>query len=753
MLKLKSLSSRLRAGIGAIVLAFILTGAVSALMIISAARSVSKVLDESGPTVMAIADMESSVLRQQFYASLYASAPDEETKAAIIAERASYASARTDLAQYWQGESGADRKLKSDYSNYLLIQNRLMSLADSANEHGGADSQRDLSGAASAPIGALNRELSSAESELIKTIEEEIRIPAQTALIGARQSASLAAWRSLGLFGIFSVLAALLSFFVARQIMRSMGGSLTSLVDAMDKVASGDTSARLKGADIQEFKPIESSFNDMAERLDEAEAGLKRSYASQRKILDEIPVGFLTIDKSYRIEPEYSSATERILGCKEIAGRNFAQLLYPADEKENAEELGRYLKQLFENKTADIDFLADMNPVSSLILKTAEGGEGDSGVRNETGEKNISIRFDRIYEGEEVSDILATIEDKTEIIKAERTLAEEQRARKRDSDSIQAILSIGPGPLNDFFLETRDMISKIRTSLGRLGEKEAVNFCFRCLHSIKGAAGSFGIEAIATVAHEAEDIFAELRDSGRQPSPQELVRINVLLGTMGTELDSFENLVTRLKETLSRLETADSTGGGSDEIGALVQNLGVMVAQLQKTLGKSIKFNTDVQVKELPHTRELRQVMIHLIRNAADHGIEDEFERLFQGKDKTGTISLRIKKAEGRDSEGRARAVCVIEVEDDGQGINFDRIAEKAREKGMLAAGAPMPGHTKLISYLFMPGFSTKEKVDEISGRGVGLDLVADTIKSLGGSIAVASERGKGSRFTVSIPV
>ena len=741
--KLRSLSSRLRLGIGAIVFAFIFAGAVSIIIIVGAARDVSKVLDESGPTIMAIADMESSVLRQQSYCTLYSSNPSEDLKNSLLSERTGYNSSRTDLARYWKGEAGAEDRLKSDYQKYIDVQNKLISTAGTAYGMTDVDTTYALSGAAAADIEPLVRDLSSAESELLKTIEEDVSAPARLALITARQSASLAAWHSVGLFGVFSVLATILGFFMAYWVTRSVTGSMNGLVDAMDKVASGDTSARLEKAGISEFEPIESSFNDMAERLDEAEAGLKRSYASQRKILDEIPVGFLTIDRAFRVEPEYSSATERILGRGNIAGGDFTRLLYPEAGAKEADELARYLKQLFENRTADIDFLADMNPVSDLVLKTE--GKDAAGKETET-EKNISIRFDRIYEGETVSDLLATIEDRTDVKKAEKTLAEEQRARKRDSDSIQAILSIGPGPLKDFFLETRDMISKIRGSLGKLGDREAVNFCFRCLHSIKGAAGSFGIEAIATVAHEAESIFADLRDTGSQPTPQDLVKINVLLGNMSTELDSFEALVMRLKETLSRLETVDSAGGSRDEVADLVQSLSVMTAQLQKTLGKSIKFETDVKVKSLPHMRELRQIMIHLIRNSADHGIEDEFERLFQGKDKTGTISLRIRRNEG------PKGAYVIEVEDDGQGINFERVAEKAWDKGLLAKDAPLPSHTRLISYLFMPGFSTKEKVDEISGRGVGLDLVADTVKTLGGSIAVASERGRGSRFTISIP-
>lgn len=731
---MKSLSSRLRLGLGAIILAFTAAGLVSIVGIVSSARGVTRLLDSSGPTLLAIDRMERSILRQDILVTRYASSPEKATLSALEVERRGFDEARAEFARLWKGRAALDEDLYGEYGRYLELQVQLIEAVDEAARLGDLGANSSRSALQERKISSLQEGLSDAQASLLDEFERKVSQPAQGALLSARTSSSSAAWRSLILFIILTVLAIAVGLVAAAMVLRGIRGPMSILVDAMDRIASGDRGARLEDVGIAEFEPLESSFNDMAERLDEAEQGLKRSYESQRKILDEIPVGFLTMGENCRIEPEYSAATERIFGREGVAGLPFAELLFPDGDEAKTSELSRYLRQLFENTTADKDFLDDMNPVRELLLP------------NPAGDRNIEIGFDRIYEEGKVVDILVTVEDRTEVMRAEKKLDEERLARKREADSIQAILSIGPGPLKDFFVETRDMIGRIREGLGRLDEIEVVHSSFRYLHSIKGAAGSFGIEAVATIAHEAEDIFASLRERGTPPTTQELVRINVLLGMMGEELDSFEELVARLKDTLGRLEEADARGGERDELGELAQSLVAMVGQLEKGLAKPIELKTEIEVKSLPHLREMRQVMIHLIRNAADHGLEDEFERLFQGKPKRGLITLRVKP---KDEAGSAY---LIEVEDDGQGINFERIAEKAAEKGLVPRSGEALSKTQLLSFLFKPGFSTKETADEISGRGVGLDLVRDTVKSLGGSIAVASARGKGTRFTVTVP-
>jgi signal transduction histidine kinase len=728
-----SLAARLRLGIGAIILAFTISGAVSVIGIVSSARDVTKIIDKTGPTFSALDTMESTILREGLFTLAYQSDPSEIP--AILAERRAFERQKNELARILPEAAAAiNGKILADYADYVALQDSIIEVSSKRIRLMDEGASGKLISEANKEVWALKDALIAAQSSFSVEFQGKVRGPIMMDLQTARDYASATAWRSLVLLGILTLAAIAIGGLVGTMLLRSIRVPIAGLVDGMDRIASGDREARLEDVGVAEFEELQSGFNDMAERLDEAEQGLKRSYEGQRKLLDALPVGFLTMGRDFRVEPEYSLATERLIRRSDIAGTAFPELLFPSGEDGRKAELGRYIKQLFENRTADDDFLAEMNPVRELRF----GGD--------EGERFLAVSFDRLCDDSRVESVLATIEDRTEVLAAETALEAERRSHKRDSDSIQAILSIGPGPLKDFFTETREMIGRIREGLGRLDDAAEINSCFRLLHSIKGAAGSFGIEAIVMTAHEAEDIFAELRETEQAPSTQELVRINLLLGSIGEALDGFEDLVQRLKSTLSALEESDARGEERNELDEFLKSLPTMVDQLQRSLAKPMRLETKVEIGEIPRLKEMRQVIIHLIRNAADHGLEDEYERLFQGKAKDGRIWLRIRPKDEK------RSAYLIEVEDDGQGINFDRIAEKALEKGLLAKEEPAADKSRLLSMLFRPGFSTKEKADEISGRGVGLDLVRDIVKSLGGNISVSSSRGRGTKFTITVP-
>lgn len=172
-----------------------------------------------------------------------------------------------------------------------------------------------------------------------------------------------------------------------------------------------------------------------------------------------------------------------------------------------------------------------------------------------------------------------------------------------------------------------------------------------------------------------------------------------------------------------------------------------MVRDLAKELGKSIKLDMSGEETEVDRTviDEIGDPLIHLIRNSIDHGIENKQSRLAAGKPEMGTVSLRAY------PDGNS---VVIEVEDDGAGIDPARIRAKAIAKGMVTADHidAMNDHD-IINLLFLPGFSTAEKITDLSGRGVGLDVVKTKIEALSGTVEVISEVGKGSKFVIRLPL
>ncbi|PCI63501.1 MAG: chemotaxis protein CheA [Gammaproteobacteria bacterium] len=170
-----------------------------------------------------------------------------------------------------------------------------------------------------------------------------------------------------------------------------------------------------------------------------------------------------------------------------------------------------------------------------------------------------------------------------------------------------------------------------------------------------------------------------------------------------------------------------------------------LIHDLSKKTGKSIELIIKGEQTELDKTvmEQIGDPLVHLVRNAADHGIETADVRLKNGKPETGTITLDAYHQGGN---------IVIEINDDGGGINRQAVLEKAIEKGIVEPNATLTD-SQVFDLLFEPGFSTAKEVSDISGRGVGMDVVKRNIQSLGGRIQVESEQGKGSTFRVHLPL
>ena len=172
-----------------------------------------------------------------------------------------------------------------------------------------------------------------------------------------------------------------------------------------------------------------------------------------------------------------------------------------------------------------------------------------------------------------------------------------------------------------------------------------------------------------------------------------------------------------------------------------------MVRDLARKLGKKVEFVMEGLDTELDRTvlDEISDPLIHLIRNAVDHGIEMPEERKAAGKNEVGRIRL---------AAWRDRNNVIIEIEDDGRGIDVEKVKRKAIERGIITEKeAENMSEEELKMLIFAPGFSTRDEVSEISGRGVGMDVVKSTVEKLGGSVKLISEKGKGTKIRIRLPL
>jgi len=204
-----------------------------------------------------------------------------------------------------------------------------------------------------------------------------------------------------------------------------------------------------------------------------------------------------------------------------------------------------------------------------------------------------------------------------------------------------------------------------------------------------------------------------------------------------SELTSLENLTRELQESAMSIR--------AQPMKTVFNRVPRIIRELEADTGKRVRLQLDGEMTEVDKTvvERIGEPLTHLIRNAVDHGIESPEERLAAGKSEDGVLRVGAEQRSGR---------IVITVADDGRGIDRARVRAKAIERGIVAPDA-MLSDEEIDNLIFAPGFSTAEKVSNISGRGVGMDVVRRNVQALGGRIGVSSRFGSGASFTLSLPL
>jgi two-component system chemotaxis sensor kinase CheA len=202
-------------------------------------------------------------------------------------------------------------------------------------------------------------------------------------------------------------------------------------------------------------------------------------------------------------------------------------------------------------------------------------------------------------------------------------------------------------------------------------------------------------------------------------------------------LDDLEQLTREIQDSVMAIR--------AQPVKSVFQRMPRLVREVAAAVGKEVRLVTEGENTEVDKTviERLSDPITHMIRNAIDHGLESPEKRVAAGKPAEGQVKLAAFHRSGR---------IVIEVSDDGGGINRPRVKDIAASKGLIDPNAPLTDE-EIDNLIFLPGFSTASTVSDISGRGVGMDVVKRSINALGGRISIASTPGKGSVFTMSLPL
>ncbi len=542
----------------------------------------------------------------------------------------------------------------------------------------------------------------------------------------------------LGAIGL--VIAGLLVLLINRLIVSpvlAIGGTVRL-------VGQGDLDARVSVRSQDELGVLGESLNDMIEGLRERNELAVRNRVidtrnrENRKYLDTIQEGLILLDRRFMISDQYSLYLEKLFSTTDIAGKSFLDFVYPDPAARSAErkQLEEFLEILFTRTVSDMEMILQLNPLHDVTLVT--GGRGSREII-------VDTLFHRILEEGRVVNVMVIFEDRTDLVRTRRELEREKERSETELAHIASILRAGPQAFQEFADQAEATVRTLEEGADHLEAGPDLDSLFRAMHSLKGAARYLEFRAIERSANEVEQSLAGVRDGSTSANPAMSARLHGMIETIRAEIGSVRALIERFRQ-FSLAPAPAGAGQASAQLRELQDSLRTMANDIARELGKEITFQSASNVQDETLLRTLRDPLIHLLRNAVDHGIEEPMERLSAGKPGAGAITLTIARQGGR---GGPRTI--IRVTDDGRGINFEGVRRRAAELGLIPEGAA-PSNAELTKLLFSPRFSSKGESSAISGRGVGLDIVREAMLTLGGRISVTTRSGEGTSFTLIIP-
>lgn len=533
----------------------------------------------------------------------------------------------------------------------------------------------------------------------------------------------------------------------------------------------GNFSARVLEHGHDEISSLAASMNHMLDNLAATHNEIGKRNADMQLLMNTVPIGLLSIDERNCINPQYSKSVVSILENNELSGRKFTDIL--ALSEEQAATLSNFFEVYHETPLSDKD-MAGLNPFEELAYQC------------NTASKWLRIRYFIIRKRIGTPHhILAVIEDITEEKKMQEQIARSQR----ENLQLKAIAE-NPDLFREFLFESKQILCRIKEQSAALYANtgdchSAVREIFKGVHTIKGIAGSFGLDNIAEITSYIEDLlfpiseitaltggviqkiqksirklehaFLEVIEHTRKIMGDDIELSDIYLRVSLKELNSHlkairemtieeplkSAMILKIKEEIIRrlknLKYVPARKG-------LARSLKIIPGLIQR-LEKDAQFTFEGQDEPIDYevAYELNTPLVHLLRNAFDHGIENKEERFLKGKGIPGRVSLSVKRNNGS---------YVIKLSDDGKGIDPEKLKQRALKNGLISGSeAQHLSCSELHDLIFRPGFSTADTVTYVSGRGVGMDVVADSVKNkLHGTICVESTIDVGTTFCITIP-
>ncbi len=510
-------------------------------------------------------------------------------------------------------------------------------------------------------------------------------------------------------------------------------------------------------------------------RLRASDAATEKARQETRDILETVNEGLFLLDQQGRIGSQHSAALATMLGHRELADRRLMDILRDRISPKLLQTAQEYIDVLFQDHVKE-KLVAGLNPLREVQVN----------VRDDKGHyqiKYLDFNFKRVHDANnKISYLQVTINDVTRQVLLAQELAASQKRAEEQMDLLMNILHVEPHTLSDFMNRAAQSLNDINSALkeqAKLAGKSAPHknpqqliktVIFPIVHALKGEAALLELDFFTTRAHAFEDTLTELQNRPTLTG-EDLLGLVVHLDHLMSHVDAVNDMVNRLVSLTQAFKSSPTAGPAmatATPTATAITSASTPAAAQTAVISRFEPFVIDRliqrmaadQGKQVTVTTQgfenwtappdwvpiLRDVFVQLARNAVTHGIETPAERAQKGKSLTALIEMRLEAL----SDGTYRVV----FRDDGRGIAADHLRTVAVRSGRYSTDELATWtEAQLVDLIFEPGFSTANQVSTDAGRGVGMDIIKNKVRQLGGQLQLFTQSGRFCEWQILLPM
>jgi signal transduction histidine kinase/HAMP domain-containing protein len=583
----------------------------------------------------------------------------------------------------------------------------------------------------------------------------------------------------MGILLLLGIISLVITYLVIRRLAATITQPIASLVQSANTISNGNYTVEIQAESNDEIGSLAKNFESMRVMVKKYTEHLQELVDEKMQqvndILNNIDHGLFTVNLDGSVNKEYSARANEILKVQDVASNSVENLLRLDTKQQRAFHV--WMDVVYKkHQNQRWKKLARLAPVHELVFDN-----------HDSIPEYVSVAYQKIYDKDnELSKIMILTTDETEKRLKEQQIEEQRKEHENEMHIVLELANTPPEEISAFMEDTMERMQKIRQALREQSSSFAINpnkykmtdkqlnAIYGDVHTIKGNSGSYGFNSLSGHTHELEDLLEKLRDSSHI-SKNMLSKLTDCLNIMNEDIKNIQqkiklifgreeyvtmrvpaSLVTDIMDTCS---TVDKTNQ-PPPIQSLIDKctmlswipMETISRKYQKIVNKiarqqhkhinfiakpeHIFFPTDIFV-------DIDDILIHLVRNSADHGIESPEIREEFGKGK-GNITFEFI------TENNKRKVIIT---DDGKGIDIEKLEDVCIKKGVITPEkAACLNEQEKLNLIFIAGISTSDNISNLSGRGIGMNVVQEKVESIGGTISIDSYLGTGTTITLVLP-